>query len=146
MIVQMLGKPASYLKEALEIHLSKLNHFKGVEVLSKNFSEPKSLEENNEIFSSFCEIELKVDSFEKVLDLIFELMPNSIEILEPSEINLDLYEATMILNSLAGKLHRYEDALRVAYAKMKMLSDSLNMNENSRKGSSSKKSKKKVPS
>ncbi|MEM4181750.1 MAG: hypothetical protein QXX68_01175 [Candidatus Pacearchaeota archaeon] len=121
-IVQLAGAPPEYLLETLKTHVSRLDSFKNVEVISKKFSEPKPLKDKPEFFSVFSEIEFYSKSFSDLVFVVSEMLPSSIEISEPSNINIDSFEANDFLNNLAGKLHYYEDILRLVHARIKQLS------------------------
>ena len=126
MIVEVAGKPAEYVKQGLEIHVAKLDQMPGVEVISKNFSEPKKIE-NQEAYTCFSEIEFKVPTFQKLLDLIFDFMPSSIEIIHPGRIELDSQEATMFVNNMTGRLHRYDEVAKIAQFKINQLVNQINL-------------------
>lgn len=121
-IVQLAGAPKDYLLETLKTHVSSLDSFKNIQVLSKNFSEPKPFPEKEEFFSVFAEIEFYANSLSDLLSVVLTMLPSSIEITEPSSLNLDIFEINDFLNNLAGRIHYYEDILRLAHAKIKQLS------------------------
>ena len=138
MIIEVAGRPAEYVKQGLEIHIAKLDKVSDLEIISKKFSEPKKLD-NQEAFVCFSEIEFKVPSFQRLLDLVFDFMPSSIEIVHPGRIDLDSQEATMFVNNLAGRLHRYDELAKMAQFKIKQLTDQINQLE------TKKTSEKKIP-
>ncbi|MEM4605878.1 MAG: hypothetical protein QW103_02505 [Candidatus Pacearchaeota archaeon] len=121
-IVQIAGAPPQYILEALKTHVSRLDSFENVELISKKFSEPQPLPDKKEFFSVFSEIEFYVKTFSDLVFVVSEMLPSSIEISEPTTIKLDSFEANDFLNNLAGKLHYYEDILRLAHARIKQLS------------------------
>lgn len=141
-IVQLAGAPPEYLLEALKTHVSRLDSFKNIEVISKKFSEPKPLPDRNDFFSVFSEIEFYVKSFPDLVFVVSEMLPSSIEISEPTTITLDSFEANDFLNNLAGKLHYYEDILRLAHARLKQLSPQIQQKEDTEKSKESSSSKK----
>lgn len=143
MIVQLAGAPPEYILETLKTHVSRLDSFKNIEVISKNFSEPKPLPEKEEFFSVFSEIEFYSKSFSDLVFVISEMLPSSIEITEPSSINIDTFEANDFLNNLAGKLHYYEDILRLAHSRIKQLSKDLPYEGKKQENETTKKSKNK---
>jgi hypothetical protein len=126
MIVEVAGRPAEYVKQGLEIHISKLDQFQDITLISKNISEPKKLENQQEAYVCFAEIEFQVPTFQRLLDVVFDFMPSSIEIVEPGKIEMDSQEATMFVNNLAGRLHRYDELAKVAQFKIRQLSEELN--------------------
>ena len=126
LIIEVAGKPSEYVKDGLEKHLSKVDKMQDIQVVSKNFSEPKRTEHQEEVYTAFCELEVKVPNLAKLMDLIFDLMPSSVEIVDPSRINMDSLEATNFINNLAGRLHRYDEIAKIAQFKIKQLTDELN--------------------
>jgi hypothetical protein len=116
-VVEMMGKPADYLKKSLEAHVDRLNHMKGVRVKSIKVNDAKELDNSQGFFSCFAEIEFKVETLKELFDIVFDYMPSSVEVLEPAHVDIDTIEATALLNNLAGRLHRYDEAARAAKLK-----------------------------
>jgi hypothetical protein len=52
-------------------------------------------------------------------------MPSSVEVLEPSEISMDVAATTSFLNTLSGRLHRYDDIAKLAQFQIQNLSKKL---------------------
>lgn len=130
MIVEVAGRPANYVREGLETHVSRLDQMKDIEVIRRTFSEPKKIEHQEEAYVCFAEIEVAVTNFQRLLDLVFDFMPSSIEIIEPGRIDLDSQEATMFVNNLAGRLHRYDEIAKIAQFKIKELNMQLEQLKN----------------
>ena len=114
MIVEMAGRPPEHVKEILGQHVGQLDNVKDIEVFSTKVSEPKKLEAEQEFYTCFAEIELEVDNFLRLTELVFDFMPSSIEILEPGELRMGVQEATSFLNTLTGRLHRYDEIAKIA--------------------------------
>lgn len=125
MIVEVAGRPADYVRQGLETHVSRLDQMKDIEVIRKTLSEPKRVEHHEEAYTCFAEIEIAVETFQRLLELIFDFMPSSIEIIEPGRIEFDSQEATMFVNNLAGRLHRYDEIAKIAQFKIKALNAQL---------------------
>jgi hypothetical protein len=125
MIVEMAGKPAAHVKETLAKHVGVMEKINDVSVVSINISEPKEIEHIPEGFTCFAEVEFETESFGRLTELTFDFMPSSIEILEPSKINFDSKEATALLNNIAGRMHRYDEAVRMTNGKAAQLATQL---------------------
>lgn len=125
MIVEVAGKPANFVLDGLKTHVSRLDQVQDLQVLSKNYSEPKKIE-NQEAWTCFSEIEIQIPNLQRLLDLVFDFMPSSIEIVDPAEIKLDSLEATNFVNNLAGRLHRYDELAKMAQFKIKEMTDYIN--------------------
>ena len=113
MIVELLGRPADHARYAIEEHMKQLDSIKHVEVMTKKFSDPKKVDEKNDLYTCFCEVEFTCENLQQLFEIVFDFMPSSIEILEPSKLSLESFEATSIVNNLSGRLHRYDDAVKI---------------------------------
>lgn len=114
-IVEIMGRPAEHAKASLESHVNQFRSLKGVEVFSTSTSEPKKVEDSKEeIYTCFSEIEFETINLSRMIEIVFDFMPSSIEILEPEEITLDIANANGFLNDLAGRLHKYDELVKIA--------------------------------
>jgi hypothetical protein len=125
MIIEVAGRPPEHLAEAIRAHIDKLNFIKGVSVLNSTFAEPRKLNEEKDLYTTFSEVEIQTDSVQKLLDIVFEFMPSSIEILDPAEVNFSLQETTNILNDIASRLHKYDDVAKIARFQIQELTQRL---------------------
>lgn len=151
MIIEVLGRPPEHLKIALETHIKKINNVKGCSLSSFNISDAKLVDKEKDMHSCFAEVEIKAENLSKVVELVFDFMPSSIEILEPSNIKFDAQQASMFLNDLSGKMHKYDNIAKIAQLRTKqvtqyaqMLKQKYEGKEEQKKISKSKKSKKKA--
>lgn len=104
-VLEIAGRPADYIKKAMSLVVKTLGKEKGVEIISKKTHKVKKVET---IFSTFAEIEMIVQSLPDLIALLFGYTPSSIEILEPSSLDLSLNDINNLLNDLASKIHRSE--------------------------------------
>lgn len=104
-VVEVLGKPPEHVSQVLEKAIEKLAQENDLEIVEKKFYEPHPVEN---IFSTFAEIEILFADIKKLIDIIFDYMPSSIEILEPQELKFKAVDATNFLNDLAARLHQYD--------------------------------------
>ena len=118
MIVEMAGRPAEHVKNVLSEHVGQMKNIKDVEIIRMSVSEPKKLEAEQEAYTCFAEIELKVETFLRLTELIFDFMPSSVEVMNPSTIRMESFDATSFLNNLAGRLHRYDEIAKIAQIRM----------------------------
>jgi len=114
LIIEVAGRPPEYLKEALVSHINLLKEYKEVRLISSSPSEPRKIEDAQDMYSCFSEVEIEADNFLKLCDVVFDFMPSSVEIISPSELAFNLSDATIVLNTLAGRLHKFEDLARLA--------------------------------
>lgn len=107
-IIEILGKPSSYIEKVLSLAVDKLAQEKNLELLSKKLHPAKLVPDAKEVFTVFAEVELLVNGMAKIVDIIFDYMPSSIEIVEPTSMNFKLEDANALLNDLALKMHQYD--------------------------------------
>lgn len=133
MIVEMAGRPAKYLTETLEKHVGVLHNVKDVEVHEIKVSEPREIprdeksKDQEPMFTAFAECDFECESFSRITETMFDFMPSSVEIIEPSKVTLDLTEATSLLNNISGRLHRYDEIAKVLGERYKQMEAQLKM-------------------
>lgn len=141
MILEIIGKPQNYLVETLDKIIKLMENEPGLVIKNKSIKEPKKIEENsgvakptkegvkieehNDFYVSFAEIEVEVDTLMNFLSLMFKYMPAHVEIFDPSNFtftNLDLKE---IVNDLIRRLHSYDEVARVLQVEKAILESKL---------------------
>lgn len=108
LIFEILGKPPEHLEKALTLVIEKLGKEKGVEIISSQTHKPKQVEKTENVFTSFAEVESLINGFARLTEIIFDYMPSSIEITEPTSINFKIEDANAFVNDLAIRLHQYD--------------------------------------
>jgi len=117
MIVEIAGSPAQHIKNVLTEHVGKLKNVKDIEVFSIEVMEPKEIEGKKGFYTTFAEVEFATKNFRRMFDVMFDFMPSSIEIVEPSNVEMSMEEATTLLNNITGRLHRYDDIAKLMKAR-----------------------------
>lgn len=107
-IIEILGKPASHIEKVIEAAVEKLGTEKDVEILSREINPANKVENTNEVFTVFAEVELLVKGLPKIVDIVFDYMPASVEIVNPTAMNFKLEDANALLNDIATRLHQYD--------------------------------------
>ena len=128
MIVEMAGRPAEHLKDKLEEHVGILEKVNDIKVNSIQISDAKEIENNDrnrtecdkdkKMFTAFAECDFETASFARLSETMFDFMPSSVEVTDPSEIMLDTNEATNLLNNISGRMHRYDEIAKIASVKL----------------------------
>ena len=123
MIVEMAGRPAEHLTTALEEHIGVLNKVDDITVHSIKVSEPVEIKmeedmQGDVMFTAFAEADFEADSFSRLSETMFDFMPSSVEVIEPSKISMDTSESTALLNNISGRMHRYDDIMKMASGKI----------------------------
>lgn len=108
LIVEIVGKPKEHVDNTILLLGEKFAEGrKEVKILNKKVREPIQLE-NSSFFSAFIEFEIEVKTLAVLVELIFDYLPSSVEIIEPTEITETNFNLNEILNDLAAKLHAYD--------------------------------------
>lgn len=107
-IIELLGKPADYLEKVINGAVDKLSGEKGLELLGKKIHPVKLVEKSKNAYTIFAEAEVLVSGMPKLIEIIFDYMPASIEIVEPQNIKFKLEDANALLNDLTMRLHQYD--------------------------------------
>ncbi|MFH1237874.1 MAG: hypothetical protein ABIH79_00880 [archaeon] len=130
MIVEMAGRPAEHVKDSLAKHIGVLSEVKDIKVHSIKISEPREIENSSGpqgtpsegvMFTCFAEADFETENFARMSETMFDFMPSSVEIIEPSKVTLDMGEATNLLNNISGRLHRYDDIMKMAGGKLQQM-------------------------
>lgn len=118
MSIEVLGRPKEHLIETLEELSLKVNSEKGVKMLNKKINEPILVPDQKDLFTAFVELEFEIEDPMKLAILTFKYMPSHIEVLEPENFIFKNANFNELLNELTGRLHRYEELVRVLQMQM----------------------------
>jgi len=108
LIFEIMGRPAEHVKQSLTNLVMKIASDKGVKLISKEIHEPVKIETSKDLFSSFAEVSLELDSIANYLQIIFNYMPAHIELVRPEEIAFTNRDLNEMANALVQKLHQYD--------------------------------------
>jgi hypothetical protein len=133
MIVEMMGKPPEHLTKSIEKHIGVLNDVRDAIVHSIEVSVPKevpvpeglNIPRGEKLFSAFAEADFEVETMARLTQIMFDFMPSSVEIIEPSIIKIASTDATDLMNNISGRLHRYDEIAKTAGMKIKQLNSQL---------------------
>ena len=110
-MVEVMAITGDAAKGALEKHVEKMEKEKNMLIYKKEYGEveevKKPLPNIEKGFSQVIDMEAVVENFDKLVYIVINYGPSATEILEPSNIKLDLGEAQGILNTLAAIIHRF---------------------------------------
>ena len=132
-ILEILGKPPNYIKEAMEKIIENIGKEKDLKIIQSKIAEPKKVEEEkiegkDEVFTTFSEIEFET-SLQKLMLLIFAYMPSHIEILEPEELKIKNFDLNGFFNELARKLHQYDEIANAILIEKEILANKIKSGE-----------------
>lgn len=124
LILEILGRPKENVITALQMVVENLEKEKGVKVVKKTLHEPLPVE-NSDLFTSFAEIDVELDSIMAYLSVIFGHMPSNIQIMHPEKITLDNIELNELGNALVQRLYKYDALTKGIVAERDMLAQRL---------------------
>jgi hypothetical protein len=103
-IFEVIGKPAEYVEESLKNLLDVLEKEKNAVVIKREQHPSEVYEET--LFSTFAEVTIMIENLRRFMNIVFDYMPSSIEIMEPQEIKVKYLDLNVVMNELANNLHR----------------------------------------
>jgi hypothetical protein len=149
-VLEILGKPSNYVKDALNSLIIKLGSENGIQIINKNLHEPIPAQDSKDIFTTFAEIELELDSLNNYFGILFAYMPSHIELIHPEKTPLTNFELNEIGNKIVSRLHEYDAITKKALAerefalqKLKEVAPHLVREENNNSPKNNKSKKKK---
>lgn len=120
LIIEIAGRPKEHLVESLKEHIHKFDQIKGIELMSESYSDPRQIEDKD-FYTCFAEVEIEVESFTKLTEVIFDFMPASVEVIKPDKVEFNMNDATSFLNNISGRLHRYDEVVKIANLRMQQM-------------------------
>jgi hypothetical protein len=125
LILEILGRPKENVSAALQTVIDRLGSEKGVKMINKTLHEPKPLEKTD-LFTSFAEVDVELDSIMTYISVIFTHMPSNIEITHPENITLNNLQLNELGNALTQRLHHYDAIAKTLLAERDMFAQKLN--------------------
>jgi hypothetical protein len=122
-LMEVLGKPEEHVKKSLAGYIENLKKNDKYIVVSEDYADVEK-RENEELWATFVELEIKTETVEDLIMFCFDFMPSSIEILEPSEFKLKDQDLSHFLSNLQGRLHQIDMVAK----QLKMENDGLKKN------------------
>lgn len=114
-IIEIVGGPKEYVDKAMGIVVEKLKEDKKAKLVKEKIFEAKEMQDKR-LFSSFCEVEIEVKEVGDLFGFCFDFMPSSIEIHDPTSVNLRNEDLNDMFNELLAKMHQYDMAVKNLYA------------------------------
>lgn len=114
MMIEVLAATKEAAKSALEKHVAMLEKEEKAVVYRKDFKKIDKIKQPfrgiEEAYSNVVELEMVTENYEKLVFLVMNYAPSSIEILNPESIKMDVGEAQGILNSISEMMHKFAAA------------------------------------
>ena len=105
MVLEVLGTPKEHVEKTIKLIMERFREEEEVKVISAKAYEAEKVKA---FWSTFCDLEFQIESVEKLINICFNYMPSSLEIVDPSELNIKVNQMNNILNDLMSKLHGYD--------------------------------------
>jgi hypothetical protein len=103
MIIEGLSTNEKALEKEMEVLEKKLKNEKYA-ILKFEKSDIAKEKDN---YTQFFNVDVSVPEFSDIVYLIIQYGPSSVELLEPTEVRLDLTQAQEVLNEIASAVHYY---------------------------------------
>jgi len=142
-VLEILGRPAEYIVEALDKLVEQLGNEKGIKVINKEIHKPKIVEQKKdekenkeqknenvmkveaELYTTFASVEVEVDEIITMMGIIFRYMPSHVEIISPENLMLSNSDFGTMLNEMTTKLHRYDEITKTVMGEKEILENQL---------------------
>ena len=105
-VIEILGKPMEYIQQILRTMLDKMKKETMFEIVKEKTAEPR---EHEGYFTTFVDLEIVIKDMNALQEFIFAYLPSSVEIVNPTELNMSLNDANTLFNNMAARLHTYDD-------------------------------------
>lgn len=107
-ILEVLGRPAQNVTDALKIIVDKMMAEKELKVISHKIHEPVPVKDSQDLFTSFVEVELELPSLNHLFSFLFVYMPANIEISYPEKVSISNQDLNQMTNQLMHRMHQYD--------------------------------------
>ncbi len=108
LIIEIMGRPPEHIAETLQTLVVRLGSENGVSILEKSFFDPQPLEDTDNLFTAFAEVEAEFENTQSFFGIVFNYMPANVEILSPKELKTSSAELSELSNFILQRLHQYD--------------------------------------
>jgi len=126
-VFEIMGRPPEHIVATMNQFLDKLAEIPAIKIEDRKVHEPKQIERENvtDLFSSFAEVELVGDDLEIIMDVILNMLPAHVEIIEPLDLKIQNFELSSLFSKLAIKIHKYDEIAKAALINQNILTKRL---------------------
>ncbi len=111
MMIEAMAISKEAVESALRKHVERMEKEKCILIYKKDFQETIEVERPlpniPKGFSRVVDIEAVAENFDRLVYIVLNYGPSSIEILEPEKMEIDAGQAQGILNTIATMIHRF---------------------------------------
>lgn len=111
--IEVIGATKEVVEMSLKTHVKKLENVKDVHIIEKNFHsiiELENVKNLKKAYSQYVEIRLLARNVLALLSIIILYGPSSIELISPSNVEIDIAQLQNICNTIATLVHRFAEA------------------------------------
>jgi hypothetical protein len=101
------------------------------------------MKETKGFFSTFCDIEVEVDSPAYLMMLTFKYAPSHVEVISPEKIDMKNVDFGELLSELTRKIHQYDEVTRVLQLQLRKHQEKIKELEDSKESNNKEKNSKK---
>ncbi len=121
-IIEIIGKPKEHVEKKRDEYLEKIKEDENLMVISEKAS---SVRKQDDIWSTFTELELVVKGTSNLVGFCIDYMPSSIEVIKPETFNFPERTFTEFINDLLAKLHTVDMIAKQLGAENRILKENM---------------------
>lgn len=103
-ILEVLGAPQEYVEKSIRLFVDNIKNSEAYDIVEEDI-QPAQPAEEEKMFVTFAELEIKTESINDISNFCFDFMPSSIEIIDPDKLVYHAPELSNFFNDLQAKLH-----------------------------------------
>jgi len=111
MAVEVLAVSKDAAKDALEKHIKRMDREDGALISFKDFKKINEIKEPfpnvPKAYSYVVEMEVFAINFDRLVSLVINYAPSSVEIISPKKISIDMGEGQGIVNTVSEMIHKF---------------------------------------
>lgn len=114
MVFQVVAATQDAADESLDDHIEKLENERGVKNIDAVMDEVQEVDkphpELEKGYSKVCEVDMEVENFSDLVNIVVNYGPTSVDVKGPDNISMDLAEVRESLNTVAQMMHSFLQA------------------------------------
>jgi hypothetical protein len=124
-ILEIMGRPASNVTEAMAKITDELSEEKGIKILEKKDNTPVEIKDGKNLFTTFTELTLELETVHHLFGVVFRYLPSNIEVIHPQNMKLTNEELSMAANQLTQRMHNYDAVTKKTLAENEFMAKKL---------------------
>ena len=136
-ILEILGKPKEHIVKVMGELVEAIGKEPGIKITNKKVHEVREFVNKDEngkpivisgqedLFTTFAEIEFEADSVMDMLRICFNYMPANVEIIEPEKFTMTNIDFNSLVNEIMRRLHHYDAVAKSALMNNQILANHL---------------------